>query len=219
LNKNERWVFASGNRGKLTEITELLRSAGLGRIELVAQSTLGVEPPPETAPTFVENALLKARHAALATGLPALADDSGIAVDALGGAPGVRSARFAGAGTDDQANVARLLAALEGIPPGARRACFYCVLVALDSATDPAPIIATGRWLGEIALAPRGLSGFGYDPVFLDPVLNATAAELPPEVKNRVSHRGQALRALTVALRDPLSPRSAKGPVMHTRDV
>jgi XTP/dITP diphosphohydrolase len=217
LNETARWVFASGNRGKLTEITELLRSAGLGRIELVAQSALGVEPPPETAPTFVENALLKARHATLATGLPALADDSGIAVDALGGAPGVRSARFAGA--DDQSNVVRLLAALEGVPPGARRACFYCVLVALGSATDPAPIIATGRWLGEIALAPRGLSGFGYDPVFYDPVLKATAAELSPEVKNRVSHRGQALRALTAALRDPLSPRSAKGPVIHTLDV
>jgi XTP/dITP diphosphohydrolase len=217
LNQPERWVFASSNRGKLKEIAELLLGAGLGRIELVAQSALGVEPPPETAPTFVENALLKARHAASVTGLPSLADDSGISVEALGGAPGVRSARFAGADADDRANVMCLLAALDGVPRERRRACFYCALVALSSAMDPAPIIATGRWLGEIALEPTGHSGFGYDPVFYDPVLGATAAEIPADVKNRVSHRGQALRALAMALRDPPSRASAKDAFMHMR--
>jgi XTP/dITP diphosphohydrolase len=200
LSYPKRWVFASGNRGKLTEISDLLRSAGLAHIEVVAQSALGVEPPPETAATFVENALLKARHATLSTGLPSIADDSGIAVDALGGAPGIRSARFAGVAADDRANVAKLLRALEGVPRSARRACFHCVLVALRGATDPVPIIATGSWLGEIALEPAGRSGFGYDPIFYDPALGVTAAELPPDVKNRVSHRGQALRALAVGL-------------------
>ena len=168
---------------------------------MVAQSALGVEPPPETAATFVENALLKARHATLSTGLPSIADDSGIAVDALGGAPGIQSARFAGVAADDRANVAKLLQALEGVPRSARRARFHCVLVALRGATRSGPDRSRpAAGLGEIALEPAGRSGFGYDPIFYDPALGVTAAELPPDVKNRVSHRGQALRALAVGL-------------------
>ena len=195
-----RWVLASGNRGKLAELRDLLRDAGLG-LEIVAQSDLGVSPAPEDGLTFVENALAKARHAARATGLPAIADDSGLCVDALGGAPGVRSARFGGEGADDRANVAKLLAALVEVPEGARDARFHCVLVALASADDPAPLIAHGEWRGRIAAAPRGANGFGYDPVFVDPATGKTAAELGPATKNRVSHRGRALAALAAALR------------------
>jgi XTP/dITP diphosphohydrolase len=194
-----RWVLASGNAGKLAELRELLRAAGFG-FELVAQSDLGVTPVPEDGATFVDNALLKARHAAHATGLPAIADDSGLAVDALGGAPGVRSARYAGEAADDRANVAKLLAALAAVPAGRRQAGFHCVLAAVGSAADEAPLIATGEWRGEIAEQPAGGGGFGYDPVFYDPELRRTAAELPPGVKNRVSHRGRALRALIDAL-------------------
>jgi XTP/dITP diphosphohydrolase len=195
-----RWVLASGNRGKLAELRELLREAGLG-LDVVAQSELGVNPAPEDALTFVENALAKARHAARATGLPAIADDSGLCVDALGGAPGVHSARFAGAAADDRANVAKLLTELHAVPEPARGARFYCVLVALESADDPAPLIAHGEWQGSIARAPRGAGGFGYDPVFVDPATGRTAAELGPAAKNRVSHRGRALLALAEGLR------------------
>ena len=203
-----RWVLASGNRGKLAELRDLLRDAGLG-LDVVAQSDLGVTAAPEDGLTFVENALAKARHAADATGLPAIADDSGLCVDALGGAPGVRSARFAGEGAGDPANVAKLLAALRSVPEAERGARFYCVLVALEAADDPAPVVAHGEWRGSIALAPRGAGGFGYDPVFLDPATGQTAAELGPAAKNRVSHRGRALRALAECLR---ATQRASGP-------
>jgi XTP/dITP diphosphohydrolase len=195
-----RWVLATGNRGKLAELRDLIRDAGLG-LEVVAQTDLGVSPAPEDGLTFVENALAKARHAARATGLPAIADDSGLCVDALGGAPGVRSARFAGDEADDRANVATLLAALQAVPEPARGARFLCVLVALESQDDPSPLIAEGEWRGRIAIAPRGAGGFGYDPVFIDPGSGRTAAELAPAAKNRVSHRGRALLVLVDRLR------------------
>ena len=197
----ERWVIATGNRGKLAELTALFADASLGALELVAQTELGVPPADEPAITFLENALGKARHAARHTGLPAIADDSGLAVAALGGAPGVRSARFAGPAADDRANVAKLLEDLANVPAGQRAAQFHCVLVALEREDDPAPVVASGTWDGEIALRPSGSSGFGYDPVFLDPRLGKTAAELPTAVKNEISHRGQALRRLVASLR------------------
>jgi XTP/dITP diphosphohydrolase len=193
-------VLATSNRGKVVELEALLSEARLP-IRVSAQSDLGVAAPPETAETFVENALQKARHAARATGLPAIADDSGLVVTALGGAPGVRSARFAGEQADDAANVAKLLELLAA-QPHAREARFHCVLVALDRADDPAPLVASGSWTGEIARAPSGSGGFGYDPVFFDPLLGKTAAELSRTEKNRVSHRGAALRELVELLKN-----------------
>jgi XTP/dITP diphosphohydrolase len=186
-------VVATGNRGKLAEIREVLAGT---RIELIGQSELGIPDADETGATFVENALIKARHASRASGLPALGDDSGICVDALGGAPGLISARYAGAQGDAAANIAKLLAVLEGIEDARRSAHFHCTIVLLRSADDPVPLIAEGRWSGRILHAPRGENGFGYDPVFFDPVLGKGAAELDPGVKNRVSHRGQALARL-----------------------
>jgi XTP/dITP diphosphohydrolase len=194
------WVLATGNPGKVAELAALFAEAELA-IEITPQSRLGVVAPAETGLTFVENALLKARHAARVTGLPAIADDSGLAVAALGGAPGIYSARFAGAVADDDANIDKLLASL-GEHALDRSARFHCVLVALERADDPAPIIASGSWSGEIALARRGTAGFGYDPVFFDRVLGVTAAELDPATKNRVSHRGAALRQLVELLRN-----------------
>jgi len=185
-----RLVVASSNQGKLVEIREVL--AGL-HVELVAQGEIGIGDADEVAYTFIENALLKARHAARLSGLPALGDDSGICVDALGGAPGLYSARYAGAHGDAAANIAKLLAALRDVPDSARSANFYCVVVLLRHADDPAPLIAEGRWQGRILAAPRGSGGFGYDPVFFDPLLGRGAAELDAVTKNRVSHRGQAL--------------------------
>jgi XTP/dITP diphosphohydrolase len=193
------WVLATSNRGKVAELSALLAEAGID-VRVRAQSELGVDAPPETGATFVENALQKARHAARMTGLSAIADDSGLVVPALGGAPGVRSARFAGEQADDGANVAKLLAALG--PSLDRSAQFHCVLVALRSPEDAAPAIATGSWAGQIARAPRGERGFGYDPVFFDPTLGRTAAELDTAEKNRVSHRGAALRALIELLKN-----------------
>ena len=194
------WVLATGNRGKVAELTALLAEAGLG-LTVTAQSELGVEAPPETGATFVENALLKARHAARATGLPALADDSGLVVAALGGAPGVRSARFAGDGGDDAANVAKLLALLAD-PALDRSAAFHCALVALEHPEHPAPLIAMGSWHGEIAREPKGRGGFGYDPVFVDLRSGRTAADLEPRQKNGLSHRGAALRRLVELLKN-----------------
>lgn len=188
-----RWVIATGNPGKLIELGALLEPLGLS---LVAQSELGVESPPETGTTFVENALIKARHAAQQTGLPAIADDSGLVVDALGGAPGIYSARYAGPGSRDSDNVRKLLEDMRGRPAAERSAHFHCVIAALRSAQDPAPAIAQGCWVGRIAFAPTGVAGFGYDPVFIDPTLGKTAAELSGEEKNRVSHRGKALAVL-----------------------
>ena len=196
-----RWVIATGNRGKVTELRALLAAAEVGALELLAQTDLGVPPVEENAATFLENALAKARHAARHTGLPAIADDSGLAVAALGGAPGVRSARFAGPNADDRANMTKLLDALAGVPQHQRQARFHCVLVALESPDDPAPLVASGEWEGVIAPGPSGSEGFGYDPVFFDLRLGKTAAELPPQVKNEVSHRGQALRRLVAGLR------------------
>jgi XTP/dITP diphosphohydrolase len=192
-------VLATSNRGKVAELAALLAAARLD-VRVAAQSERGVSAPAETGTTFVENALLKARHAARVTGLPAIADDSGLVVDALAGAPGVRSARFAGELADDAANIARLLALLE--PSLDRRAHFHCVLVALEQPDDAAPLIASGTWHGEIVRAPRGTGGFGYDAVFLDPTLRRTAAELDAAEKNRVSHRGTALRALVELLKN-----------------
>ena len=188
-----RLVLASSNRGKLVEMREIL--AGLD-VELIAQGDVGVGDADETASTFIENALLKARHAARASGLPALGDDSGICVDELGGAPGLYSARYSGTHGDAQGNIAKLLDALRGLPEARRTANFYCVIVVLRSADDPAPLIAEGRWHGRILDAPRGSGGFGYDPVFYDPALGAGAAELEATVKHRVSHRGQALERM-----------------------
>jgi XTP/dITP diphosphohydrolase len=194
------WVLATGNRGKATELTALLERADL-EWQLSTQAELGVDAAPETGATFVENALQKARHAARATGLPAIADDSGLVVAALGGAPGVRSARFAGEDASDAENVAKLLRLLAD-PALDRSACFHCVLVALEHPDDPAPRIAAGSWLGTIAKKALGEGGFGYDPVFFDPTLGRTAAELPRELKNQVSHRGQALRKLVELLQE-----------------
>jgi XTP/dITP diphosphohydrolase len=186
-------VLASGNAGKLAELRELLGDGGL---QLHAQSEFGVADAEETASTFVENALIKARHAARATGLPALGDDSGLCVDALAGAPGLFSARFGGVHGDASRNIARLLSELQGVPEAQRGARFYCVLVVLRSADDPQPLIAEGAWEGRILEQPRGERGFGYDPVFFDPDNACSAAELDPAIKNRISHRGRALAAL-----------------------
>ena len=190
-----RWVLASGNAGKLEELRALLAPSG---IVLVPQSEFGLQSPEETGLTFLENALLKARHAAAETGLPAIADDSGLAVDALGGAPGILSARFGGGG--QETNIAKLLRLLEDVPEERRGARFCCVVVALRSRDDPMPLVGSGEWRGCIVREPRGESGFGYDPVFFDPQLGATAAELPAEVKNRVSHRGRSLARIREAL-------------------
>lgn len=193
-----RLVLASSNAGKLAELRDLLGDTG---IELVAQTDLGVQDAEETASTFVENALLKARNAAAVTGLPALADDSGLCVDALGGAPGLYSARYSGVHGDAQANIEKLLGAMKTVPPERRTAHFYAVIVVLRHAGDPQPIIAEGIWPGRILEEPRGTGGFGYDPVFLDPERGCAAAELETSLKNRVSHRGRALAALYDRLR------------------
>ncbi|HEY7871215.1 MAG TPA: RdgB/HAM1 family non-canonical purine NTP pyrophosphatase [Rudaea sp.] len=184
-------VLASGNAGKLAEIRQIL-----GGIELIAQSELGINDAEETGVTFVENALIKARHAARASGLPALGDDSGIFVDALGGAPGLYSARYAGTHGNAAANIAKLLDALRDVPDPQRTAHFHCSVVLLRHADDPAPLIAEGRWHGTILHAPRSANGFGYDPIFFDPAFGKSAAELDAATKNRVSHRGLALAKL-----------------------
>ena len=192
-------MLASGNAGKLAELRQLL---GDGGFRLRAQSELGVGDVEETGLTFVENALLKARNAARLTGLPALADDSGLCVDALGGAPGLYSARYAGPGGDAARNIERLLHELDGVADDARGASFHCCIVLLRHATDPKPIVVEGDWRGRILRAPRGNSGFGYDPVFLDPDSGLTAAELPAARKNAVSHRGRALATLRARLHE-----------------
>ena len=188
-----RVVLASSNPGKLAELEALLDPAGL---HVVAQEALGVEPPEETGLTFVENALIKARAVCASTGLPALADDSGLVVDALEGAPGVRSARYAGEGATDAANVARLLESLEGVDAPERGAAFVCVIACLRHARDPRPIVCEGVWEGRILDAPRGAGGFGYDPVFFVEAFGRSAAELSRAEKNAVSHRGRALAQL-----------------------
>ena len=186
-------ILATGNSGKLGEFRTLL--AGL-ELEIAPQSDFAIPDIAETGLTFIENALLKARNAALHSGLPALADDSGLVVDALNGAPGLYSARYAGAHADDRANIARLLDELRGIPREQRSARFVCVLALVRHSADPIPLICQGSWEGVILDQPRGVGGFGYDPVFFVPTERQTAAELGPEVKNRLSHRGQALAQL-----------------------
>ena len=196
-------VLASSNPGKVREINQLLAD-----LELHAQpqSEYGVEDVEETGLTFVENAILKARNAAQHTGLPAIADDSGIEVDALNGAPGIYSARFAGAGASDRDNLEKLLADLQGVPETERSARFQCLLVYLRHAADPTPLICQGTWEGRILPEPRGAHGFGYDPVFYVPTHDCSSAELPPEIKNALSHRGQALRQLVSALQVRSTP-------------
>jgi XTP/dITP diphosphohydrolase len=186
-------VLATNNPGKARELDALLDGLGL---EILPQTAFTVPPVAETGLTFVENALIKARHAAQHSGLPTVADDSGLAVDALSGAPGIYSARYAGPGASDGDNVDKLLAALRGVPPETRTGRFCCVVVLLRQVDDPMPLICQGVWEGTVTAEPRGDQGFGYDPVFLVPGLEQTAAELEPEIKNRLSHRGQALAQL-----------------------
>jgi guanylate kinase len=211
----KKTVLASGNAGKLEELTAILAPLGL---ELIAQSALGIDSPPETGTTFLDNALIKARHAARASGLPALADDSGIEVDALDGRPGVRSARFAGEGASDADNLHKLLAELHDVPTEFRQARYHCVIAYVRRHDDSQPIVGHGTWEGRIALEPRGSGGFGYDPIFLPTPCGLretglpaqTAAELDPAVKNEVSHRAQALRAWAAAAREELDLGTAR---------
>ena len=191
-------VLASSNPGKVREINQLLARLDL---HVRPQGAYGVPDIEETGLTFVENAILKARNAAQHTGLPAIADDSGIEVDALNGAPGIYSARFAGAGAGDQANLEKLLAEMRDVPEAQRGARFQCLLVYLRHAGDPTPLICQGTWEGRILSAARGDNGFGYDPVFYVPTHDCSSAELSPEVKNSLSHRGQALRQLLAVLK------------------
>jgi XTP/dITP diphosphohydrolase len=193
-----RVVLATANAGKQREFAALLEPAN---IELVLQATLGIGSIEETGTSFEANALLKARHAAAHSGLPALADDSGLEVDALGGRPGVYSARYAGSGASDADNNALLIRELADVPDAQRGARYRCVLALVRSADDAAPLVAHGSWEGRIARQAAGSGGFGYDPWFIPQGFDCTAAQLPPEQKNALSHRGVALRALAAALR------------------
>ena len=197
-------VLASGNQGKLTELQRLLAPLGL---DVVTQQSLGINGAEEPFATFVENALTKARHASQASQLPAIADDSGLVVPSLGGAPGVHSARFAGEDATDDANNQKLITQLfdsSGRPTAPVNAHFYCALVFVTAADDPAPVIATARWFGEIQYQPSGNNGFGYDPHFFVPTLQLTSAQLPAADKNRLSHRGQASAKLLPQLSELL---------------
>jgi XTP/dITP diphosphohydrolase len=195
----QKVVLATGNPGKVRELADLLADFGLN---VVAQTELGVDSAEETGLTFIENAILKARHAAQITGLPAIADDSGLAVDALGGAPGIYSARYAGVDASDQQNLDKLLVALKDVPQGSRGAQFHCVLVYMRHAEDPTPLVFHGSWAGEITFESAGAGGFGYDPVFYVPELGRTAAELNRDEKSAVSHRGKALKLMLEAMRN-----------------
>ncbi len=194
----QKVVLATGNAGKVRELASLLNDFGL---DVVAQTELNVESVEETGLTFIENAILKARHAAKVTGLPAIADDSGLAVDVLGGAPGIYSARYAGEDASDQQNLEKLLVALQDVPDDQRQAQFHCVLVYMRHAEDPTPLVCHGSWPGVITREAAGNGGFGYDPIFFVPDAGKTAAELSREEKIAVSHRGQALKLLLEALR------------------
>ena len=189
-------MLASGNPGKIREIQAMLASH-----PIVPQSDFGIGDAEETGTTFIENAIIKAHHAARHSGLPAIADDSGLVVDALNGAPGVYSARYAGPGSSDLENLQKLLRDLDGVPEEQRGARFICVLAFMQHASDPTPVIAQGVWEGRILTEPAGSNGFGYDPIFWVPTHGCASAELPPEIKNALSHRGQALRALTASLK------------------
>jgi XTP/dITP diphosphohydrolase len=194
-----RVVLASSNKGKLRELSGLLAPLGY---DVIPQSSLGIDTPPETGDTFAANALLKARHAAAVSNLAALADDSGIEVDALGGRPGIYSARYAGEGASDEDNLRKMLAEMRDVPLEKRTARYQCVIAFVSTADDPDPILAKGAWEGSLISQPRGLGGFGYDPIFTPGGLDRTAAELDPGEKNSLSHRGQALRALIDQLRN-----------------
>jgi XTP/dITP diphosphohydrolase len=183
-------VLASGNPGKLRELNAMLEPLGWS---VMPQSDWGLSEAVEDSLSFIENALIKARHASKHTGLPALGDDSGLVVGALNGAPGIYSSRFAGADADDSANNRKLLSALKGVSESARGAHFYCAMALVRHVEDPAPLLATGRWDGQILKNPAGGGGFGYDPLFLVPGQGCSSAELPAKIKNRLSHRGQAL--------------------------
>ena len=195
--KRDRIVIATSNPGKLREFAGLFAPLGC---EVLAQSEFDIEPVEESGETFIENAILKARAACAASGLSAIADDSGVTVDALDGAPGVRSARFAGDGASDEENIRALLALMEGIEEERRGACFVCVVVYMRHARDPTPIISKGMWRGRILDSPRGNGGFGYDPVFYVAEYGASVAELPLETKNASSHRARAIEGLLARL-------------------
>ncbi len=192
-------VIASGNSGKLRELQAMLQPLGW---QIHSQNDWQIEKAEENGLSFIENALIKARHAAALCGLPALGDDSGLVVDALAGAPGIRSARYAGEAANDAANNSKLLEAMQGIPAELRSAHFYCAMAFVRDAHDPAPLIAIGQWQGSILAAPRGSGGFGYDPLFWLEEQQCASAELPPEEKNRISHRGQALAFMVRQLRN-----------------
>jgi XTP/dITP diphosphohydrolase len=194
-------VLATGNKGKVKELAVMLSDLG---IEVLPQSEFAVTEVAETGSTFVENAIIKARHAAKHTGLAAVADDSGLAVDALGGAPGVYSARYSGEQATDQSNIIKLLDTMADIPKDKRQAKFLCVLVFMRHADDPTPIICQGEWFGEITSEQQGDNGFGYDPVFWVEQQNCSSAQLSPEQKNTLSHRGKALKLLLTQLQNKL---------------
>jgi len=205
-------VLASGNAGKLQELQQLLAPL---TVTLIRQSDLNIDDAEETGLTFLENAILKARHASRISGLPAIADDSGLAVDALGGAPGIYSARYAEDVLNDAdapreqrdaANNRKLLHTLDGVEDARRGASFHCALVYLRHADDPVPIVCHGQWTGQILHAPSGAGGFGYDPLFLVPDQQCSAAQLPAELKNQISHRGQAMQQLLARLQNSLTP-------------
>jgi len=194
-------VLATGNLGKVKELSDMLNSLN---IEVVPQSEFNVPEVAETGTTFVENAIIKARHAAKITGLPVIADDSGLEVDALNGAPGIYSARFAGTDASDKDNLLKLLSELKDVPEEKRTARFWCVLVLMRHADDPTPLICQGFWEGKITTEPSGENGFGYDPVFYVPEKNTTSAQLDKATKNTLSHRGKALKQLLALLQNKL---------------
>ncbi|MCE0811846.1 XTP/dITP diphosphatase [Buttiauxella sp. S04-F03] len=195
----QKVVLATGNAGKVRELADLLGDFGL---DVVAQTELGVESAEETGLTFIENAILKARHASQVTGLPAIADDSGLAVDVLGGAPGIYSARYAGVDASDQQNLEKLLTTLKDVPDEQRKARFHCVLVYMRHAEDPTPLVCHGSWEGQITHEAAGQGGFGYDPIFFVPSEGKTAAELTRDEKRAISHRGRALKLLLEAMKN-----------------
>lgn len=195
----DKIVLATGNKKKVEEINALLAEMNY---QVIPQSEFNVDSVPETGTTFVENAIIKARHAAEVTGLPAIADDSGIEVDALLGQPGVYSARYSGEQATDASNLQKLLTDMQGVPPVLRTARYWCVLVYMRHAKDPTPVICQASWEGSLATEPSGKNGFGYDPIFMVPDMDCTAAELEPATKNHLSHRGKALTMLVQALKD-----------------
>lgn len=194
----QKVVLATGNKGKVKELQQMLAPFD---IEIVPQSEFNVSEVAETGTTFIENAIIKARHAAAETGLPAIADDSGLEVDYLKGAPGIYSARFSGDGATDQTNIDKLLVELDGVPQAQRTARFQCVLVYMTHAQDPTPVICQGSWDGTITQTQHGTNGFGYDPVFMVPEHDCCSAQLSPEQKNKLSHRGKALAQLVASFK------------------